>query len=411
MMQRPRQAVILAGGRGSRLGALTDARPKPMIEVHGRPFLQYLIEMLRDQGFSEVLLLLGYRADVVQDHFGDGRRFGVRIKYSVTPAENLTASRLQLARDQIDDIFLLMYCDNYWPMQFDRLWSQYVSAGASALITVYGNKDRYSRDTVKIGPDGFVEVFDRTRTAPGLQGVEISYAILGRDLLDRLPDEDMLVEEALYPQLARERQLVAHVTDHRYYSVGSPERLPLTEAFLARKPAVILDRDGVLNRRPAPGQYVREVAEFVWLPGSLDALRSFHEAGYRVIVASNQAGVSRGDLSLEALEAIHDTMRAQARAAGGSIDAIYYCPHDWDAGCECRKPRPGLLFQAQRDFSLDLTRTYFLGDDERDMQAAEAAGAPGLLVTPEVPLLALAGQLLTNSAPVTVLIGTTSTNS
>lgn len=400
MIERPRQAVILAGGRGSRLGAFTDTRPKPMVELHGRPFLEYLVEMLREQGFSEVLLLLGYLAHVVQDHFGDGRRFGVRITYSVTPAEDLTVRRVQAARGLIDDTFLLMYCDNYWPMQFDRLWRRYVAAGVPALTTVYSNKDHYSRDTVRVGPDGFIDIFDRTRTALGLKGIEISYAILRRDLLDLLPEHDMLIEEALYPQLARQRQLVAYVTDHRYYSVGSPERLPLTETFLARKPTVILDRDGVLNRRPAAGHYVRDVAEFEWLPGSREALRSFREAGYRVIVASNQAGVSRGHLSLEALEVIHETMRAQARAAGGAIDAIYYCPHDWDAGCECRKPRPGLLFQAQREFSLDLTRTCFLGDDERDLQAAEAAGALGRLVTADEPLLVHARQLVAGTTPV-----------
>jgi D-glycero-D-manno-heptose 1,7-bisphosphate phosphatase len=87
-------------------------------------------------------------------------------------------------------------------------------------------------------------------------------------------------------------------------------------------------------------------------------------------------------------------MRAEAEAGGGSIDAVYYCPHDWDAGCECRKPRPGLLFQIQRDFSLDLTRTFFLGDDERDLQAAEAAGASGRLVTTDEPLLAHTRHIL-----------------
>ena len=395
-MDRPKQAVILAGGRGSRLGPFTETRPKPMVEVHGRPFLEYLVEMLREQGFSEVLLLLGYLPHVVQDHFGDGGRFGVRITYSVTAPEDLTTRRLLVAREQLDSVFLLMYCDNYWPMQFDRLWEQYVSSGAPALTTVYSNKDRYSRDSVKVGVDGFMEIFDRSRTTPGLQGVEISYAILRRDLLDRLTDPDLLIEEALYPQLTREKKLAAHVTDHRYYSVGSPERLPLTNAFLARRPAVILDRDGVLNRRAPRGQYIRHVGEFEWLPGSLDALRAFREAGYRVIVASNQAGVARGQVTAQSLDDIHNKMRAEAAQAGGVIDAIYFCPHDWDAGCECRKPRPGLLFQAQRDFSLDLTRTCFLGDDERDLQAAEAAGAIGRLVTAQEPLVTHATHLLTS---------------
>jgi histidinol-phosphate phosphatase family protein len=392
--ERPTQAVILAGGRGTRLGALTDRRPKPMIEVNGRPFLEYLVELLREQGFSRVLLLLGYLHELVQDHFGRGERFGVHIDYSITPPADLTVRRMRAARAQLDDTFLLMYCDNYWPMLFDRLWSEYVAAGAAAAVTIYRNTDAYSRDTVRVGPDGFVELYDRTRQARGLKGVEIGYAILQRDLLRLLPDEDMAVEEALYPVLIERRQLVAHLTAHRYYSIGSADRLPLTATFLARTPAVILDRDGVLNERPAPGRYVRSVSGFRWLPGALEALRAFRRAGYRVIVASNQAGLSRGSLDAKSLEAIHEKMRADARAAGGFIDAIYYCPHDWDAGCECRKPKPGLLFQAQRDFSLDLTRTFVIGDDERDLLAATAAGAPSRLVTADEPLLAHACRLL-----------------
>jgi D-glycero-D-manno-heptose 1,7-bisphosphate phosphatase len=365
-----------------------------MIPIHGRPFLEYVIEMLKEQGFSRVLLLLGYLAPVVQDHFGDGRRFGVEITYSVTPPEDLTLRRMRAALDRLDDTFLLNYCDIYWPLQFERMWRRYEASGAPAQVTVYSNKDSYSRNTMRVGSDGYVELFDRTRTAAGLNGNEISYAILRRDLITPLPDEDVLLEEALYPRLAAQRQLLAYVTDHRYYNIGSAERIPLVEEFLARRPAVIVDRDGVLNRRPEVGQYVCSVSDFEWLPGSLEALRRFHEAGYRVIVASNQAGIARGRLSVETLEAIHGTMRAQAAAAGGCIDAVYYCPHDWNAGCECRKPQPGMLFRAQRDFSLDLTRTCFLGDDERDLQAAESADMRGRLVTPDEPLLTHAEYLL-----------------
>src|ERR1700716_578906 len=112
---RPRQAVILAGGRGTRMRPITDDRPKPMVPVLGRPFLEYQIEQLRDQGFERVLILLGYLAEVVQNHFGDGRDWGVRIEYSVTAPDQLTSSRVATARDLNDPCFLLFYCRNLWP--------------------------------------------------------------------------------------------------------------------------------------------------------------------------------------------------------------------------------------------------------------------------------------------------------
>jgi len=109
---------------------------------------------------------------------------------------------------------------------------------------------------------------------------------------------------------------------------------------------------------------------------------------------SNQAGVGRGVMTEVELQQITEQMSADVAQAGGSLDAVYYCPHDWDDGCECRKPRPGMLFRAQRELHLDLTRTPFIGDDERDAQAAEAAGCPSILVSGQVSLLDVTRKLL-----------------
>ncbi|HBQ38201.1 MAG TPA: histidinol phosphate phosphatase, partial [Candidatus Omnitrophica bacterium] len=114
-MERPTQAVILAGGRGSRLRPLTDARPKPLIEFHGRPFLGYLLELLREQGFEQVLLLLGYLPEAIQSYCGDGRRWNLSIDSVVSDVEDDTGRRLKLAASRLAPVFLLCYCDNYWP--------------------------------------------------------------------------------------------------------------------------------------------------------------------------------------------------------------------------------------------------------------------------------------------------------
>jgi histidinol-phosphate phosphatase family protein len=393
---RPTQAVILAGGRGTRLRPLTDTRPKPMIEIHDKPFLEYQVEQLRDQGFEKILLLLGYLSEVVQNYFGDGRRWGVKIEYSVSAVDDETARRVKLAESRLDPNFLLLYCDNYWPMQIEKMWSRFIVSGAPVMITVYTNKDSYTRNSVRVDADGYVAVYDKTCMSPGLQGVEISYALIDKSVVSLLPEANVSVEDALYTRLAQQHQLLAYITDHRYYSVGALHRLPLTEAFLARRPAVILDRDGVLNKKPPRAQYVRSWGEFEWLPGSREALRLLKDAGYRVVVVSNQAGIGRGEMAEGDLLQIHERMKAEAAAAGGDIDAIYYCPHGWDEGCECRKPKPGLLFQAQRELNLDLSRTAFIGDDERDQQAADAAGCPSILVSDQLSLLDIAHRL-TNS--------------
>jgi histidinol-phosphate phosphatase family protein len=404
---RPRQAVIFAGGRGTRLGRLTDRRPKPMVEFHGRPFLEYLIELVRDQGFERVLLLLGYLPEVIIDHFGDGRAWGIDISYDVTAAEDETSYRFQhaLERSLLDECFLLLYCDNYWPMRFDDMWEAFRRRDVAAQVTVYANHDRYTRDGVRVSDDGLVEVFDRERTRSGLAGTEIGFAVVRRDDVASLlpspstPSAQQPFEHVVYPQLTDRRRLGAYCTDHRYYSVGDERRLSRTDAFLARRPAVILDRDGVLNVRPPRAQYVRRPEEFVWLPGALDALRRLHRAGFLVVVVTNQAGIARGEMSMDDLHDVHAAMRRDAEQAGGSIDAIYFCPHHWDEGCACRKPKPGMLFQAQHDHDLDLSRTPFIGDDERDEEAARAAGCPSILVTEERSLADVVTDLVRSREP------------
>ncbi len=405
-MTRPTQAVILAGGRGTRMRPLTDRVPKPMVPFHGRPFVEHMIEDLRDQGFERFLLLLGHLPKVVMDHFGDGSAWGVDVEYGISGPDDLTASRVRLVEDRLDPLFMLLYCDNIWPLPFDRMWARFQHLGAPAMITVYTNRDGYTRDSVRVAEDGMVAVYDKAGTAPGLAGTEISYALLERDVIlpllpthEQLPSGDVLFEEAAYPPLARAGRLAAFETAHRYYSAGSLRKLPLTEDFLARHPTVIVDRDGTLNERPPRAEYVRRPEDFRWLPGSLEALRALREEGFRVVVVSNQAGINRGAVTQEALEAIHGLMRWEAEEAGGRIDAVYVCPHDWDEGCACRKPAPGMLFAAQRDLHLDLSRTTFIGDDDRDGQAAHAAACPFIQVSEDNCLLDAVSQLLSHPQP------------
>ncbi|MEK6718782.1 MAG: HAD-IIIA family hydrolase [candidate division NC10 bacterium] len=377
----------MAGGRGVRLRPLTDTVPKPMLPFHGRPFIDYLLNLLREQGFERILLLLGYLAEVVRTHVGNGRRLGLHVDYSIAPADTETGERVRLVTPLLDRHFLLLYCDNYWPMRMTEMWTSYAGGSVPAMVTVYANRDGYTRNNVCVDSEGYIVAYDRHRSGSGLNGVEIGYALLAREVVDLIPPGNVSFEASVYPHLAQRRLLRAFLTEHRYYSVGSRERFPLTEAFLAFPRAVILDRDGVLNRKPPKAEYVRSWAEFEWLPGAIEGVRLLKAAGYKVIIITNQAGIGRGVMTEADLLAIHSRMQAELSAASAAVDAIYYCPHAWDANCACRKPRPGLFFQTQREHHLDLTKTVFVGDDERDLEAGAAAGCPTFLVSAEFPLL------------------------
>lgn len=391
---RIQQAVILAGGYGTRLQPFTDTNPKPMYPFEGKPFLEYLIEQVRSFGIENIVLLLGYLPEKIMDYFGDGSRWGVKIRYSVTPVEYETGLRLKSAAELLEETFLLMYCDNYCPIDYGRLLSLYESSGAELCFTAYKNLDGYTKSNLRLAENGKVEIYDKKRQTPGLQGVDIGYALVNRRVLARLPEENHNFEAVVYPALAAEGLLYACETEHRYYSVGSWERIELTRTFFAPRKFVFLDRDGTLNVRPPRACYIERPEDFVWLPGAKRAVARLKEAGYTTILISNQPGLARGRLTPEMLDAIHEKMQEDLRAAGGSIDKIYYCPHNWEEGCACRKPKPGMFFMAQKEFSLDLTKCIMYGDDERDIEAAGAANCPSELISDSYPLSEAVDKLL-----------------
>ncbi|MEW5717622.1 MAG: D-glycero-beta-D-manno-heptose 1,7-bisphosphate 7-phosphatase [Chloroflexota bacterium] len=142
--------------------------------------------------------------------------------------------------------------------------------------------------------------------------------------------------------------------------------------------AIFLDRDGVINVNRS--DHVKSWDEFVFLPNALTALQKLAASDFRVIVTTNQAAIARGLVAEETVRAIHAQMLAQVERAGGRIDAVYYCPHHPDERCGCRKPQPGLFAQAARDFGIDLTRSFVVGDAFSDVAAALAIGAQPILV-------------------------------
>ncbi|HID24181.1 MAG TPA: D-glycero-beta-D-manno-heptose 1,7-bisphosphate 7-phosphatase, partial [Planctomycetaceae bacterium] len=164
------------------------------------------------------------------------------------------------------------------------------------------------------------------------------------------------------------------------------------------KPAVFLDRDGVINENRS--DYVKGWEEFVFLPGVFEPLRLLAQNHQAIVVVSNQSAVGRGLVSRETVVAIHRRMQAEIQRRGGRVDAIYYCPHHPDAGCDCRKPRPGLLLRAARELSIDLSRSYLIGDAVSDIEAALAVGCTPIFVLtgrgqeqqPAVPFHALPGS-------------------
>jgi len=153
------------------------------------------------------------------------------------------------------------------------------------------------------------------------------------------------------------------------------------------KKIVFLDRDGIINKKTPISDYVKRWEEFKFLPGAIGAIKLLNDNGFKVVVITNQAGIAKGRFSLGDLRRIHDNMQKELKKHNAHIDAIYFCPHGYNDGCGCRKPRPGLLLQAGRDLNFDTKDAILIGDDEKDEEAGKAAGCRTIRIKTDGSLL------------------------
>lgn len=396
-MSSVRQAVILAGGQGLRLRPLTYNTPKPMVLVNNRPYLEYLIELLKQNGISEIVLLLGYLSEKIVDHFGDGENFGINIKYSIGEVAFETGKRIKDAQGFFQERFLLMYGDNYWPLNLEKLTEFHNRNQTAATVTVYSNQDGITKNNIYVDERGYVKKYDKSRQDSDLNGVEIGFFIIEKkEVLSLFPKSNFSFEKEILPKLIEKRQLSGYLTDHRYYSIGSPERLLLTEKFLQPKKVMFLDRDGVINKKAPKAEYVKSWDEFEFLPGSIEAIKLLSRQGYKIFIITNQAGISRGAMTEHDLKIIHLNLVKELKKEDIEITGIYYCPHGWRDGCACRKPKPGMFFKAANEHNLDLSKSTFIGDDQRDLEAGNAAGCRTFLVDSDLTLLRVVKEKIIN---------------
>ena len=175
-------------------------------------------------------------------------------------------------------------------------------------------------------------------------------------------------------------EVSAWIQHDNYHSISDPLRWKKAEDYLSIKKIILIDRDGVINKKASKGEYISSWNQFEWISETRIAMKLLAQEGFKFIVISNQAGISRGMVSVKELEKIHNNMKEELQNDNIEILDIYICPHHWDEGCFCRKPNPGMLLQASLDWSLRLDKTLFIGDDYRDCQASYNAECKSILV-------------------------------
>jgi D,D-heptose 1,7-bisphosphate phosphatase len=378
-----RQAVILVGGLGTRLGERTKTTPKPMLPVGGRPFLDTLIdEIARYDAFDEILLLAGHKAESILARYDGAVRGRARLAVSLEQAPLGTAGALVHAAGLLQERFLLLNGDSFFDFNILDLATRANAGLVHMALRADVVGDRFGRVLL----DG-----DRVRSfiAPG-QGatgpVNAGVYVVDRAIIDRAGSLPASLEQDIFPALAASGAMTG--TSYRGYfiDIGIPEDFARADVELIeqlRRPAVFFDRDGVLNHDSG---YTFEAGKLQWIEGAREAVKAVNDAGYFAFVVTNQSGVARGFYEESHVHALHRWMADEMAAIGAHIDAFEYCPDHPDGTVERyrrvnirRKPGPGMITDLLGRFPVNTDDSILIGDKPSDLDAARAAGLQGHL--------------------------------
>ena len=316
------QAVILGGGKGTRLAA---TGPKPLIETGGKPFLAYLLAELRRFGVADVIILTGPFTDIYRERLGDGTRLGMRLTYMPEPVPAGTGGALTYAAPQLAAEFLLLNGDSFFDINLLDLATRNFSPGWLIGLALREVDDVARYGIVGLDGDTIRSFGEKTVTGRGL--INAGIYRLRRELVAEIGAPPVSLERDIIPRLVGHGHARGAVYHGHFIDIGVPDDLARAQTLMPsweRRPTAFLDRDGVLNRDHG---YVHRSEDFEWLPGAREAVKRLNDAGYLVIVASNQAGIARGLYGPEDVKRLHRWINSELAKIGGHIDAFYYCPH------------------------------------------------------------------------------------
>lgn len=391
------QAVIMAGGKGTRLASVTKDIPKPMVPIDQKPLLEYQIENLRKCGFTDIILVVGFLGDVIKDYFKDGKSFGVNITYYVEEEPLGTAGALYYLKDRLDDNFILLFGDLFVNIDFNRLFSFHIERNADISLFSHPNSHPYDSDIIVLGENGRVTDWlfkNGERTSDYLNLVNAGVYAVSSSFVKRLTTgtKQDLEKNLIVPSI-QTGHVFAYKSTEYVKDIGTPERLlKVTDDYhngvceqrnlIHRQKCIFLDRDGTLNEYVG---LVKKPDELTLVPTAPEAVRLINESEYLAVVITNQPVIARGDCSFEELDAIHNRMYTLLGKEGSFLDGLYFCPHHPDSGyegevkelkidCDCRKPKIGMLKKASEEMCIDLSSSWFVGDTDRDILTGINAG-------------------------------------
>lgn len=397
------QAIILAGGLGTRLGELSQNTPKAMMLVGDKPVIEHQIELFARYGIKEIILIVNHLKEHIQAHIGNGSRWGVEVIYYEEKTPLGTVGGIKACEDHLHEDFIVLYGDVMLDMDVHRLINFHQDHGSDCTLVLHPNDHPHDSDLVELDKENRVVAFhSKPRTADRYYQnmVNAGMYVMNRRVLSHLTYGTKAdFGKDVFPVILNSLKLFGYNTSEYLKDMGTPDRLVKVNRDFAdgkiqarswshKQRAIFLDRDGVIN---IDTDLIKTPDELELYPYAAEAVRRINDSGYLAIVITNQSVVARNLCTESDLRLIHNKVDTILGAENAKIDALYYCPHHPHGGfpgenpaykieCHCRKPKPGMLLDAARDFNIDLSQSWFVGDTERDIVAGKAAGVKTIRV-------------------------------
>lgn len=387
------KVVIIAGGKGTRIASVNSEIPKAMIPVCGKPIIEHEVELCKRYGYTDFLFIIGHMGNQISSYFGDGSKWGVRIGYYQETQPLGTAGALGYLKDQLTEDFFVMYGDTIVDFDMNAMLKYHHGKQAKATLFLHPNDHPYDSDIVELDAEGKVVKFHNKPHPDGFASKNIVNAalfIFSPDILEQIEvGVKSHIEKNVLPRcLEAGMKLYGYVSPEYIKDMGTPDRYEavckdVESGKVSRlnkknlRPAIFLDRDGTINEEV---NLLNKPEQLKLIEGASEAIRLINKSDYLAIIVTNQPVIARNLCSIEELEYIHASLETMLGKERAYVNAIYYCPHHPDKGypeerpeykidCECRKPKPGMLFQAAKDWNIDLSRSYMIGDSDRDLLA------------------------------------------
>ena len=393
------QAVIMAGGKGTRLATITKDVPKPMVPIMGKPLLEYQIENLKENGVNNIILVIGHLGNVIKDYFGDGKKFGVNISYYYEEEPLGTAGALDKIKDVLEDTFFIVFGDLFINVDFDRFLDFHNNKKSLLTLFSHPNSHPYDSDIVIVNNDNKVIGWSykkeerkedyRNLVNAGLYVINKNIIITKVEEIKRqLNIEKIDLEKDIIIPLISEGLIYVYQSSEYVKDVGTPDRLAkVTNDYLRgicesrnldhKQKCIFLDRDGTINDYLG---YITNKDDIIIKDDVCEAIKLINESEYLSVVITNQPIISKGLCTKKDLDKINNRIHTLLGYKHAYLNGLYYCPHDDNDNCECRKPKIGLLNKAAKEFNIDLNSSWFIGDTYKDIQTGKNANMKTILL-------------------------------